>query len=250
MKRSATMPILQVRMTAMSVEEEGLSEGVCGRVTGVAVRYDVIDAYGTRFLRGCMDKTREKVRSGKVKLFVNHGFGDGYGTDTHVGVIRSLDAVGDGEAMVADLFDTEAGRKQKEYVRAVMLAGGETGLSIGFFERSGNWARSGDRDVYDFSEIELDEISLAPRNAVPGSTVTGVRSVSRETLEALLSQAARQLTRADMDTMLTRLYNKSEDDSSSQDAPPAAPRHGGDEPREVTMDDRLMAYRRSLTLTS
>lgn len=240
--RATEVPVLHVRATALSIQEGDLPEGVCGRVVGRAVQYDVVDAYGTVFKRGCLDKTRSKVAKGKVKLFVNHGFGDMYGTDSHVGVVRSLETNGQYEEMVADLFDTEAGRKQKEYLRAVMAAGGETGLSIGFHERGGGWEKVEGREVYSFSEVELEEISLAPRNAVPGADVTGVRSVSFESAEMMVRAFARTLS-MEQRTALAGILSGDEP-SGQQDTAT-----GGDEsPELVSFDDRIRAARRTYSL--
>ena len=171
------IPNLSLRSSALTIRSaDNLPDGIAGQVSGVAVRYDVVDSYRTVFAQGSLDKTRAKVSAGKVKLFDNHGISDHYGTRSHIGIVRSLTPQGDGELMTADLFDTEDGRRAKEYLKAVMAAGGETGLSIGFYERKGEWMKRSDEDVYRFDEIELDEISLAPRNAVPGSDVLAVRS--------------------------------------------------------------------------
>jgi len=150
-----------------------LPDGVCGRLTGVALTYGVPDDYGTVFLPGSLARTcAEAVARGKVKLFADHGpF-----TDTHVGVVRSLNDAGDTAVMTADLFDTDAGRDMKEYLTAVLASGGETGLSIGFRPIEQEWRAGDDGDMYcAFKEIALREISITPVPAVPGTTVTSVR---------------------------------------------------------------------------
>lgn len=170
---------------------EGLPKGVCGRVSGVALTYNVADDYGTVFVPGCLTKTRsEKVNTGKVKLFADHGpF-----TDTHVGVVRSLDDRGDSVMMVADLFDTEAGRNMKEYLSAVLASGADTGLSIGFRPHGEEWkadAVTGKNDMMLFyKEIELREVSITPVPAVPGTDILAVRSAD------LLPRALRTILKA------------------------------------------------------
>lgn len=249
-RASTTLAILQTRAIDFTVTDTELPEGVCGQVRGIAVRYDVVDSYGTIFRRGCFDKTRAKVRKGQVKLFDNHGMGDFYGTDTHIGVVRSLDMIGDGEEMVADLFDTEAGRRKKEYLSAVQKSGAQTGLSVGFYERSGGWEKVEGKSLYSFTECELDEISLAPRQAVPGSLVTDVRSVSRETREMLAQQAAKGMTRAQFMEMSQAIAATLDEGDASDDESDASTRTaGGDEPQLVTEDERLLAYRRSLIIS-
>lgn len=171
------IPTLIPLATTLAVRADNLPQGTCGIVTGIALRYNVEDSWGTRFLPGCVEKTRAKVVARKVKLFDNHGSRDSYGTRTHIGTVTSLVQAGDAEVMTAELFDTEEGRKAKEYLTAVTLSGAESGLSIGFHPRAGEWAPKGENKygIYDYSEIELEEISLAPRQAVPGAEVTSVR---------------------------------------------------------------------------
>ena len=169
-----------------------LPEGVCGRLTGVALTYSVPDDYGTVFLPGSLARTRaEAISRGKVKLFADHGpF-----TDTHVGVVRSIDDVGDAAVMTADLFDTEAGRAMKEYLGAVLASGAETGLSIGFRPIDKEWRSAGaDGDMYcAFKEIALREVSITPVPAVPGTTVTSVRHQPGEDDDDLLRRALRNI---------------------------------------------------------
>jgi HK97 family phage prohead protease len=183
-----------------ATDAEPLPAGVCGRLTGVALVYDVVDAYGTMFARGCLDKTRtEKVPRNKVKLFADHGpF-----VECHVGVVRKVEDIGDAAVMTADLFDTEDGRKMKEYLAAVLAADAETGLSIGFRSRGREWRKpeSGEGDsVLVFTEIELGEISITPVPAVPGTDVTGVRKEGAEDEDAddpaLLKRALRHILAA------------------------------------------------------
>lgn len=156
----------------LRAETEALPAGVCGVLMGVAVVYNVIDAYGTRFRPGCLDRTkREKLAAGKVKLFADH---DGR-TRAHVGYVKALETQGDREVMTAWLFDSEAGRAQKEYIGACMASGGYTGLSIGFYPRDTELVEVDGASVLDFLEVELDEVSNTPRPAVPGADVLGVR---------------------------------------------------------------------------
>ena len=249
-RSGALAPVVQIRAIDFTVTDTNLPDGCCGQVRGIAVRYDVVDSYGTIFRRGSFDKTRAKVRKGLVKLFDNHGMGDFYGTDTHIGVVRSLDTVGDGEEMVADLFDTDAGRRRKEYLSAVQRSGAQTGLSVGFFERAGTWEKEDGKQVYSFTEVELDEISLAPRQAVPGSLVTSVRTVSRETREMLARQAAKGLSRAQwMELCQSIALDEDGEREGEDDSPNARNTAGGDEPQLVTDAERLAAYRRSLIIS-
>lgn len=171
------IPTVNALATALSVRNDNLPDGVCGIVSGIALRYNVEDSWGTRFLPGCVDKTRAKIVARKVKLFANHGAEDQYGIRTHIGTVTALTMAGDAEVMTAELFDTDEGQHAKRYLEAVQKSGAESGLSIGFHPRAGDWAPKGDNKygTYDYSEIEMEEISLAPRQAVPGAVFTGVR---------------------------------------------------------------------------
>src|SRR3990167_8857769 len=112
--------------------EADLPKGTCGRVVGVALRYGVVDDYGTRFLRGALDRTRsEKVPAGRVALFANMAWdGSGmhsYSARTHVGTVRSMEDMGDDVMMMADIFDTEEGRGAQGKPRARVGTGGVAG---------------------------------------------------------------------------------------------------------------------------
>lgn len=168
-------------------EGESFPEGVIGRVQAVLLRYNTIDDRGTIFRRGCLNRTRaEKVPAGRVGLFANMGH-DGmgmhyHGTRTHIGVIRSLDDVGDDVLMSADIFDTADGRSVKEYLEAVLGSGAHTGASVGFLERAGGRAEAPDETgvmvrVYEFTDIELFEGTIVPLSAVPGTEVLAVRAL-------------------------------------------------------------------------
>lgn len=179
---------------------ETLPPGVCGRLTGIALVYNEVDDYGTMFAPGCLDKTRiERVQAGRVKLFADHGpF-----THTHVGTVRSLTDVSDGVVMSADLFDTDAGRRMKEYLAAVLASQSDTGLSIGFRRVQSEWKQIDpskpegplNDSVLVFQEISLREVSITPVPAVPGAEVTGVRREPGESDPALLRRMLGRILR-------------------------------------------------------
>jgi HK97 family phage prohead protease len=255
---------------------DALPAGTCGRLAGIALVYDVVDDYGTLFVRGCLAKTvAEKVRNGKVKLFADHG---PY-TDTHVGTVRDIVDVGDAAVMTADLFDTDAGRTMKAYLEAVLASGSETGLSVGFRPRQKEWkvveSEDGDEDmVMHFLEIELREISITPVPAVPGTEVTAVRREASETDDALLARTLRNILQSLPESVARGVFEtvyvtRTEDDadtpvdtpiaSESTDADAAASGdegettieadatqpESGDEP--ATPEERALAFRTSLT---
>ena len=205
-----------------ALETRDLPSGVCGRVTGVALVYGVEDAYGTSFAPGCLDRTkREKLAAGKISLFVNHV----YGIHSHVGVVRTLTTVGNEEMLSADLFDTEEGRKAKEYLTAVMDAGGYTGFSIGFYDRSvpvfdGTVAEPPQGEGYTFTEIELDEVSITPRPAVPGADVVGVRSEEQAAAWRLFDAARAVLS---LDEIRARVSALMQGDAEAADSTDPGP---------------------------
>lgn len=226
----------EVRASELTLTADNLPPGIIGRVAGKALPLDVIDSYETVFRRGCTDKTRAKVRKGKVKLHADHE----YGIAAHVGTVRTLELIENVEHMTADIFNTRAGREAHEYVQAVLSSGGETGLSIGFYGREGAWEKIEGRNVFVFTEIELDEISLTPRPAVPGASVTDVREMSADTRASLARQIARGLSREQWNA----LYVPGDDESRRT----AVPAPGDDESQNAaTPDERLAAVRRAMT---
>ena len=177
-KKSDTSRVLiRMALSDLEIREDGETPGVCGHVNATVMRYGVVDAYHTMFKRGCMDKTkRGKVKAGKVQVYLDHA----YGVRTHVGVVRSLDTRStdnvDEERATLDLFDTADGRNAKEYVSAVLAAKAFTGVSIGFYTR--DMVPIDDKEkgrIYKYTDIEVEEVSITPRPAVPGAAVTGVR---------------------------------------------------------------------------
>jgi len=155
------------------VRTTDLAEGVCGRVVGVGMVYDVQDSFQTMWAPGCLDMTkRSKVSAGKVQLFTAGQMGHEYGVRSHVGVVREMGTRGNEEWVTADLFDTEDGRRTKEYLNAVLRAGGSTGLSVGCYVRRDERTAEG---ITRFTEVELEEFTITPRPAVPGAEIETVR---------------------------------------------------------------------------
>lgn len=174
------------RASLAPVDATDLPAGIIGRMQGVALVYDVIDAHGTTFAPGALARTmRERVPAGKVKLFWDHGdahVSGSYDTDLHVGIVRRMwdtEHMGRRVSMMeADLFDTAEGRKAHDYLRAVHAAGGETGLSIGMLPDTVKWDEvmvEGVRTVR-FKECGLREISITAEPSVPGTVTTFVRT--------------------------------------------------------------------------
>jgi HK97 family phage prohead protease len=234
----------------LSIRAEGsdLPAGVAGRVSGVALTYDVVDSYDTMFARGCAKRSiDQRVSSRKVPLLMDHE----RSTRAHVGVVAAMEEVGDSLVMVADLFDTAEGRSALEYVKAVLAAGADTGFSIGFIPRKSEVVQVGEKSVERFTELELREVSLTPMPAVPGAQVSGARAEDLAPLasdddiltiaaHAALSALPESLRLAVVQTYLAALAPDSAPDSSEiSETPDATPAPGG----RATMEDRIKAIR-------
>lgn len=163
---------------SLSIRAEGdLPPGIAGRVSGVALTYEVVDSYQTIFARGCAKRSIDnKVKARKVPLLMDHSRTVG----AHVGVVASMVDAGDQLIMTADLFDTPEGRAALDYVKTVIAAGASTGFSIGFVPRRTDMVMIDAKPVEKFLEIELREVSLTPMPAVPGADVTGARAEEAE----------------------------------------------------------------------
>lgn len=161
-----------------AVEGAELDPGTCGRVEGIALRYNVVDTWNTMFLPGCLDKTRiGRVAAKKIGFFLDHDTT----TRSHIGYVREMTDQDDGSVWaVCDIYDTEAGRAAKEYFDAVIQSKSHTGYSIGFYPLADQRVTPAGytRPVTAFSEIRIGELSGTPMNAVPGSDVVGVRTMA------------------------------------------------------------------------
>jgi HK97 family phage prohead protease len=242
---TARVPALTHRNVELEVRTTDLPDGICGRVQGIALTYNATDAYGTMFAPGCLTRTKaEKLAAGKVKLLADH---NGV-TDCHVGVVRTLETVGDSELMSADIFDTVAGRAALEYVKAVVASKSFTGLSIGFYDRASEWVKSetpvetawgSTRDsVLVYTECELDEISLTPSPAVPGAEVTGTRRTSdkREILRKAFGTIVDQLPDEEVRLLFVTRYGEppTKEAPAGTGAPRAHTARAGDKKQQST----------------
>jgi len=170
--------------------ETELPAGIAGRVSGVALMYDVVDTYQTMFGRGSAKRSVDgRVAARKVPLLMDHE----RTTSAHVGVVSVMQDVGDALVMTADVFDTPDGRAALEYVKAVIAAGASTGFSIGFMPRRSEMVTVDGVIVERFLEIEIREVSITPMPAVPGADITGARAEgiepARDDVELLMVAA-------------------------------------------------------------
>ena len=149
-----------------------LPPGIAGRVSGVALTYEVVDSYTTMFARKCAKRSIDtRVAARKVPLLLDHE----RTSKAHVGVVTSMEDVGDALVMTADVFDTADGRAALEYVKAVLASGASTGFSIGFVPRASEMVMVDGKSVERFTEIELREVSITPMPAVPGAEIASAR---------------------------------------------------------------------------
>lgn len=240
---------LTVRMMQPVLETRDLPDGICGIMRGVAVVYNAEDAYGTRFAPGCLERTkREKVKAKKVSLFVDHI----YGTRTHVGTVTSLITQGDQEMMTAEVFDTEDGRRAKEYLEAVVKSGGYTGLSVGFYDRTEPPTGKPD-PIYTYTECELEEVSITPRPAVPGADVLGVRrddtAAAWRLFEAALAVLPLESIRARIDALAKGHEPEPDTQKAGHTPDPDADAGDGHSPTEAEEAAATWAVRRRAMAT-
>ncbi len=144
----------------LEVRADGeLPPGIAGRVSGVALTYEVVDSYQTMFSRKCAKRSIDgRVAARKVPLLMDHE----RTSKAHVGVVTSMTDAGDALVMTADVFDTAEGRAAMEYVKAVLASGASTGFSIGFIPRASEMVTVDGKPVERFTEIELREVSITP----------------------------------------------------------------------------------------
>jgi hypothetical protein len=197
---------------------------------------------------------------------------------THVGTVTDIKDVGDTAVMTAVIFDTEAGRRMKEYLQAVTQSGKETGaatgLSVGFRSREDESTTVVDEDGDEqwacrFLEIELREISVTPVNAVPGSDVLSVRRERGEKDPALLTRILARIlaevpeseARAVFDTAYASAADRAQRGTEPTGATPAADpastaAHGSEsstasaEPKAVPFEERMKIMREVMGTTA
>lgn len=243
--------------------ESDLPPGIAGRVSGVALTYEVVDSYGTMFSRKCAKRSIDgRVAARKVPLLMDHE----RTSKAHVGVITSMTDAGDTLVMTADVFDTAEGRAAMEYVKAVLASGASTGFSIGFIPRSSEMVTVDGKPVERFTEIELREVSITPMPAVPGAEVASARNegsdevapvveevVAERTETDLLTLAARvaldALSEADRHAVLVRYLPETRSETASSVAPVVTetPSLTASTARYATLEERTAAVRSTFT---
>lgn len=129
-----------------------------GTIEGMAVRFDVIDSYRTSF-----DRRAFAWEGDRLPLLWNHR------TDEVVGSVRAVSVDGDG-LKVRGRLNLEVQRARE--IRAMLIAGDISGLSIGFRRLADEPRAKGIRHI---TKAELVEVSFVAMPSVPGSRVTSVR---------------------------------------------------------------------------
>lgn len=235
-------------------EGETLPEGVCGRVQAVLVVYNQTDWYGTQFSPGCLSRSvAERVAANKVNFFLDHD----KVVRCHIGIVRSVTDVGDSAVMVADILDTEDGRNALEYVKAVMAAGGQTGVSMGFIPRKGEVIKDLAGQLtgeYRFLDIELRESSLTPVPAIEGALVTGARNEDENDPEVMITAlrtilASTPKERLDA-TLLEYGFQRTASPEPEETATPTTesdtPSAEGDGTRSMPVEERVKLLRANM----
>ncbi|QGM46651.1 HK97 family phage prohead protease [Methylocystis heyeri] len=163
-----------MQLTAKEVRFSPISED--GIIEGRAVSFDVVDKYNTTFDRRAFD-----VANKRIPLLWNHD------PAQVVGSVRSISADREGLKIVGKLnLDVARARE----VRAMLLAGDVSGLSIGFRTLKDE-RRNGVRHI---TKADLHEVSFTAFPAVPGSGVTNVRNASnREAFNRAIAGAIASL---------------------------------------------------------
>lgn len=142
-----------------------------GTIEGVAVRFDVLDSYGTTFDRRAFEWSGKKL-----PLLWNHN------TSDVVGSVRAVSADDTG-LKIRGRLNMEVQRARE--VRAMLIAGDIDGLSIGFRRLKDEPRGKGVRHI---TKAELAEVSFVPMPSVPGSQVTSIRTTGRESAAAFVAE--------------------------------------------------------------
>ncbi|MEX0404045.1 HK97 family phage prohead protease [Aquibium sp. LZ166] len=130
-----------------------------GTVEGTAVRFDVIDSYRTSF-----DRRAFAFEGTNLPMLWAHDQRE------VVGSVRAVNVDDDGLKIRGKLnLDVQRARE----IRAMLIAGDISGLSIGF-QRLKDEARAG--GVRHITQARLREISFVALPSVPGSRVTSIRT--------------------------------------------------------------------------
>ena len=139
-----------------------------GAIEGVAVRFNVTDAYRTEFAPSAF-----AITGRSIPMLWSHD------PSQVIGSWQSAEVRGDGLTVKGKLNLAVA---KAQEVRALLQAGDIRGLSVGFRTTKDERLANGVRRI---TEANLMEISLVAIPAVPGSQVTSIRTDTAPDLTAL-----------------------------------------------------------------
>ncbi len=149
-----------------------------GVIAGVAVRFNVLDTYGTTFDRRAFGNIGKRI-----PMLWSHR------PDEVIGSWSDFEATAS-ELRVSGRLNLEIQRARE--IRAMLLAGDVTGISIGFETVKDERKAGGVRHII---QAILHEISLVALPSVPGARVTSVR-FGRQSAAADFILAVRSAARA------------------------------------------------------
>ena len=143
--------VLDLREVRFAPEDDGVLQAV-------AVKFNVLDTYGTSF-----DSRAFQTGSVRLPMLWSHQ------ADQVIGSWSNLAVEGD-ELRATGKLNLEVGRARE--IRAMLSAGDISGVSIGFETLKAEARKS----VRHITKVRLHEISLVALPSVPGSRVTAIRS--------------------------------------------------------------------------
>lgn len=151
-------------------------------LSGWAVRYGVVDSYGTAFAPGVFDAS---LARGLPLLVWAHD------PARPLGRVTSARGDASGLAIVGRLDDPDAVPDVRQAL-AQVASRTVTGLSVGFVPEDAERRRIAGEDVVVFTRATLHEVSLVIVPAVPGSDITDLRRPSHGSYDPQLEVEARE----------------------------------------------------------
>lgn len=165
-----TFDLLEIRLSAADDD---------GTIEGIAVKFDVLDTYGTTFARSAFSGIAKRI-----PMLWSHD------PSQVVGSWHEF-AVADDSLRVKGRLNLAVQRAQE--VRAMLTAGDIAGISIGFQTLKAEDKPDGSRRI---TKVNLHEISLVAMASVPGAKVTAVRTRTPGAAAADFIAAVKSATRA------------------------------------------------------
>lgn len=181
-----------LRGEVRAVQEDGIVEVL-------AVAYDIVDDYGTRFIKGVFNASLEQRLP---VIAFGHDWSD------PIGRAISYRETDEGLYLTARL-DVGGAVPRADQAYQQMRSGTLTDVSVGFWRLAD---RTADDGVTEIIKGDLDEVSVVLRGAVPGAKVLAVRSkrsgelVDMDAVVAIAKKkSAGEITEAEADEALRLL---------------------------------------------